>query len=203
MERKQFLLSGLMAGLAITGYGKSLPSLGEKKTLQPFYIPPDLTPLDPGEAMAIRVKVRSSQTDLQYSCVDVAVAPKTMGPAPHIHEKLDELMYVSEGTISILVGKEVHDVKAGGWHFRPRGIVHTFWNATDQIARSTDMYFNQNFEDFLEELFFKIIPAMKKGNLTPADAGIASRMLALDKKFGITTYHEQRQAIVDKYKLNG
>ena len=203
MKRKQFLLSGLMASMAVTGFGKNTSPVGDQKPLNPFYIAPDAELLDPGPVMAIRMKVRSSQTNLQYSCVDVAVAPKTMGPAPHVHDKLDELMYVHEGTVNVLVGTEVYEVKAGGWHFRPHGIVHTFWNATDKIARCTDMYFNQNFDDFLEELFFKIIPDMQKRNLPRTHPDIASRLQQLDTKFGITTYHEQRQAIIDRYGLKG
>lgn len=201
MERKQFLKSGLMAGLAISGFGNAAKGLNVSSDLKPFYIPPDIAPLDPGPGVNIRVKVRSSQTNMQYSSVDVAIGPKVMGPAPHVHKDLDELMYVYEGTVSILVGDKVYEVPAGGWHLRPRGIVHTFWNATDKVARCTDMYFNQNFEDFLEELFFKIIPDMAQRKLTPADPEIATRMTALDKKFGITTFHEQRQAIMDKYQL--
>jgi quercetin dioxygenase-like cupin family protein len=203
MKRKQFLMSGLLAAAAGAVFGKNIGPIGGQETLKPFYLPPDDAPLDPGPAMAIRMKVRSSQTNLQYSCVDVAVAPKTMGPAPHVHDKLDELMYVHEGTINVLVGTEVYEVKAGGWHLRPHGIVHTFWNATDKIARCTDMYFNQNFDDFLEELFFKIIPDMQKRNLPPTNPDIAARMQNLERKFGVIMYHEQRQAIIDRYGLKG
>lgn len=202
MERKEFLMSGLMAGLAITG----LPSAAfgnrpGEESLKPFYLPPDNSPLDPGPGLAIRMKVRSHQTNNQYSCVECAVAPKTMGPSPHVHDALDELMYVTEGTVSVLVGDQIYQVEAGGWHLRPRGVVHTFWNATDSVARCTDMYFNQNFDDFLEELFFKIFPDMARKNLSPADPGVMASMEKLDKKFGIKTFHEQRQAIVNRYGL--
>jgi uncharacterized cupin superfamily protein len=201
MERKQFLMSGLMAGLAVTGISSAFSTRGNEDALKPFYLPPDNSVLDPGPGLAIRMKVRSSQTNNQYSCVECVVAPKTMGPAPHIHDKLDELMYVTEGTVSVMVGKEVYEVKAGGWHFRPRGIAHTFWNATDEVARCTDMYFNQNFDDFLEELFFKIIPDMAQRKLSPADPTVMAAMEGLNKKFGVKMFHEQRQAIVDKYGL--
>jgi uncharacterized cupin superfamily protein len=201
MQRKQFLTSGLSAALALTSLPGIAKSFAGSNTIKPFYIPPDDAPLDPGPGVNIRVKVRSSQTNMQYSCVDVAIAPKTMGPAPHVHKDLDELMYVHEGTVSILVGNEVHEVKAGGWHLRPRGIVHTFWNSTDEIARCTDMYFNQNFEDFLEELFFKILPEMGQRKLTPQDPEIANRIAKLENKFGITSFNSQRQPIVEKYGL--
>ncbi|HEY5822738.1 MAG TPA: cupin domain-containing protein [Cyclobacteriaceae bacterium] len=203
MERKEFLLTGVMAGIAATGLAGSTsnPIANDNGPLKPFYIPPFNEPLLPIHGLDIRTNVRSSQTNNQYSCIDAAVAPKTMGPPPHLHKDLDELMYVKEGTINVLVGTEVYEVKAGGWHFRPRGIVHTFWNATDKPALCTDMYFNQNFEDYLEELFFKIYPDMMKRNLTPADPEIAKQIGVLDKKFGIVMFPEQRQAIVDKYGL--
>jgi glyoxylate utilization-related uncharacterized protein len=110
-------------------------------------------------------------------------------------------MYVKEGTIHVLVGTNVYEVKAGGWLFRPHGIVHTFWNATNEPALCSDMYFNQNFEDYLEEIFFKIYPDMTKRNLNPGSPEIAKKISELDKKFGITQFPEQRQAIVTKYGL--
>lgn len=76
-----------------------------------------------------------------------------MGPAPHIHEELDEIMLVLEGTATVIVEGKVEEIQAGGWHLRPRKIEHTFWNGSDKPLRFIDMYFNQNFEDFLEKLF--------------------------------------------------
>lgn len=169
--------------------------------LKPFYLPP-AAPLEAGPAgINIRTWVRSTQTNNQFSCVEAAVAPKTMGPPPHIHKELDEICFVLEGTASVLVGTEVYEVKAGGFHLRPRGIAHTFWNASNEKLRFMDLYFNQNFEDYLEELFFKIYADMAKYKLTPMDAGIGKRMADLDKRFGITMFPEQCQAIVDKYGL--
>jgi hypothetical protein len=42
---------------------------------------------------------------------------------------------------------------------------------------------------------------MIEQNLTPADAGIANRIEALNTKFGIVVYPEQRQPLVEKYGL--
>jgi hypothetical protein len=69
--------------------------------------------------------------------------------------------------------------------------------------RFIDMYFNRNVEDFLEGLFFKIIPDIVNGNLTPTDPGITKRLLDLDKCFGITTFPEKRIPLVEKYALKG
>jgi len=92
---------------------------------------------------------------------------------------------------------------AGGFIFRPHGIVHSFWNASDVPLRFMDCFFNQNFEDYLEELFHSIIPDMLKANLTPFSPEIAKRIEALDEEFGVTWFHSERQAIIDKYGLNG
>ena len=117
--------------------------------LEPVYVSPGETPeipLFPG--IMVEIKLRHAQTADLFSSVEVAVAPKTMGPAPHLHQALDEIMYVLEGEASVLVGDEVTVIETGGWHLRPHGVVHTFWNASDQPLRFIDMYPNQNFEDF-------------------------------------------------------
>jgi quercetin dioxygenase-like cupin family protein len=173
----------------------------EVEKLQPFEVQPS-SPLQPGPGgLDIRTLIHSSQTNKQFSCVEFAVAAKKMGPAPHYHKELDELMYVLEGTATVMVEDTVYEIPAGGWHFRPRNMVHTFFNRTDKTFRGIDMYFNQNFEDFLEEMFHKIIPDMQRQHLTPADPAIAKRMHDLHEKFGMVGFPEKRQPIIDKYGL--
>ena len=59
----------------------------------------------------------------------------------------------SERILSVLVGYEVYEVEAGGWQMRPHGIVHTYWYASDKPALFINIYFNQDFENILEEMF--------------------------------------------------
>jgi quercetin dioxygenase-like cupin family protein len=171
--------------------------------LNPFFIPP-AAPLSPGPGgIDIRVLVRSVDTNKQFSCAEFALAAKKMGPAPHYHKELDELMYVLEGTVSVIVDDKLYEVPAGGWHMRPRGLVHTFFNNTDKPFRAVDMYFNQNFEDYLEEMFHRIIPDMQQQKLTPQHPSIAKRMHDLHEKFGMVGFPEKRQEIVERYGLIG
>lgn len=74
----------------------------------------------PARGIVIKPLVRSAQTNVQISSIEFAVAPKQMGPAPHLHEALDELMLVLEGTATVLVGDKVQEIPAGGWHFSDR-----------------------------------------------------------------------------------
>ena len=168
----------------------------------PFLITPK-APLQAGLLGSnMRTLIRSAQTNTQFSCVEAVLAPKKIAGSPHKHENLDELMYVLEGTASVLIGDEVAEVAAGSWHLRPRGIVHVIWNSGDENLRFIDMYFNQNFEDYLEELYDKIIPEVIQHKISFEDPEIAKRIAALDKKFGLTYYPEMSQLLIEKYGLS-
>lgn len=167
----------------------------------PFLIPPQ-APLEVGPLGSnMRTLIRSSQTNMQFSSVEAVLAPRKIAGSPHKHDNLDELMYVVEGTASVLMGDEVVEVSTGSWHLRPRGIVHVVWNSGSENLRLIDMYFNQNFEDYLEELYHKIIPEVITRKISFEDPEIASRVAELDKKFGLTYYPEKSQALIEKYGL--
>lgn len=125
-----------------------------------------------------------------------------MGPAPHVHRDLDEIMRLVKGNVSVLVGDEVVVVEEGGWHIRPHGIVHTFWNAGDEPAVFIDLYPNQNFEVFLEA-FIKLMGQLAVERITLGSKDGQKRLDALHEEWGIIMYYDQRQALVEKYGLKG
>lgn len=203
MKRKEFIRTGLIAGLT---FDKIKPkekseTVEKKKDLLPFYIPPSPEPLISYEGTQIRLKVRTKQTDNQFGCVELSLAPKTMGPPPHIHKVLDEITFVHEGVLSVMVGDEVVEVKAGGYHMRPHGIIHCYWNASDEPVHFTDYFLNQNFDDFLDELYFTIIPELKAKGLSLQSTEGQKRRADLEKRFDLTAFPEKRKAIVEKYGL--
>ena len=125
-----------------------------------------------------------------------------MGPPPHLHKALDELMYVLEGTASVIVENEVVEIPAGGWHFRPRNLKHTFWNGSEKPLRFVDMYFNQPFEEFLERLFHELTP---ENGYPRGSERLQKERDRLNEEFGLvyaSTAFEERQAIMKKYGLN-
>lgn len=208
MERRNFLATGILAGLIApaTSFAQSLVSSAsvDRGPLKPFYLPPSPEPLKIGPTGGDgRVKVRSNQTNVQFSCTENLIGPKFMGPAPHVHKDLDEIMFVQEGMVTVLVGETVYQVEAGGWHLRPHGLVHTFWNATDKPARFIDMFLNQDFENFLEEMFQKLIPDLVKRGVPLTSKEATDKMDKLNARYGITMFEEQRQPIVAKYGLKG
>lgn len=204
MEPRNFHTTPLSAGLDLLDAG---PSAGALTALYghatPAFCVPPTAPLAPGPGnVDVRTLIRGEQTNGQFSNVEVTVGPRQMGPAPHLHRELDELMYVVEGTATVLIGEEIYEVTAGGWNFRPRGVRHTFWNAADVPLRFVDCFFHQPFEEYLDELFHQIIPDMLQQGLSPAAPAIAGRIAALDERFGVVWFHEQRPGLVERYGLN-
>jgi len=205
MERKDFLMNtgilaalGAFPGMSLANGTKANPATGVKPLLLQ-----GLPPLDHNGGMEIRVWVRSAMTNGLFSSVECAVAPKTMGPAPHHHKELDELMYVLEGTASVLVGEEIVEVNAGGWHLRPRMITHTFWNSTDKPLRFIDMYFNQPFEEFLERVFYQLTEA----NGFPDGSEVKTREInRLVERFGLVygpDAGDKRNELMKRFGLMG
>ncbi|MBJ6108478.1 cupin domain-containing protein [Hymenobacter sp. BT523] len=203
MKRRTFLSSTLLAGLGgpvLAALGQQAP--GPAASLPPFYLPPGPA-LQPGPAgVAVRTRVRHGQTRGQFSCIEGVLAPKTMGPAPHVHRELDELMHVLEGTVHVLVGTEVCEVRAGGWHFRPHGVPHTFWNSHPTApARFVDMFFHQNLEDYLEELFAQLLPEAERRGWAPGSPQLRARLDALNARYGIVEFHDRRAPLMRQYGL--
>ncbi len=184
MQRRDFILkSGLLAGMGListAGLGNPASSVSFDD-LTPVLLPP-LPPLKHNGGLNIRTRVRSEMTGGVYSSVETAVAPKAMGPPPHYHKELDELMFVLKGTASVLIGNDIVEVKAGGWHLRPRLIQHTFWNASNTSLLFIDMYFNQPFEQYLERIFFELTD--KNGFPEGSEAKI-KEINSLNQKFGV------------------
>lgn len=209
MERREFLYSslfGTMAGLSVfsNSYAfealetpKAVTNKFQKKALKPFYLPPDNSSSYRGG-----VKIRFDQVNNQFSSFEIIVPPKTMGPAPHVHKELDEVMRVLKGKATVMVGDEIFEVQEGGWHLRPHGIVHTFWNATNEPLSFIDLYPNQNFEVFLENLF-KLFEDLAKEGISPDSKESIRRQDILHKEWGIVMYYDQRKPLMDKYGLKG
>ena len=145
-------------------------------------------------------KLRSNQTNGQFSCTEEVLAPKTLGVSLHMHEKLDEVMRVQEGTVHVLVGEEIFEVNAGEWHFRPHGIPHAYWNQTDKTAKFNDMFLNQDFDNFLDELL-RMANRLSKQNIAPDSKKAEELFAPIAKQYGFTNFPEKTPYLLEKYGL--
>jgi quercetin dioxygenase-like cupin family protein len=96
------------------------------------------------------VKLVGSDTG-GLSIVEHTFAPGTLVP-PHRHSREDEISYVIAGEIGFRSdGREVV-LGAGGYIVKPRGELHSMWNATDAPARMIEIVSPAGFEGYFVEL---------------------------------------------------
>ena len=149
--------------------------------------------------MPTAVKLSHAQTYGQFSCVEVSLAPRQMGPPPHVHYELDEIMRVMEGTVTVLEGDKVVEVATGGYHYRPRGVIHTFWNGHDAPAKFIDMYpGTQDFAHYLEELS-DLGFALHSEGANPFAPESLARFKALDARYNHKVFYEKMPEHLAKY----
>ncbi len=93
------------------------------------------------------VKVPSETTQGALSICEMPIAAGYMVP-PHVHQDTDEWSYVLEGRVGARVGDDEFSADPGSWILKPRGLMHTFWNAGPEPARIIELLTPGRFEGF-------------------------------------------------------
>ncbi len=105
-------------------------------------------PLIPG--ITATTRLTSAETG-SISIVEHLFSPGALVP-PHRHTLEDEISYVVSGDIGFRSnGKEV-TLGAGGYIVKPRGELHSMWNAGDTPARMIEIINPAGFEKYFVEL---------------------------------------------------
>jgi hypothetical protein len=65
--------------------------------------------------------------------IDGSLPPRSSGPPPHVHFHQREEAVIKAGVLGARVGKERIRVPAGGTGVFPAGVVHSWWNAGDEL----------------------------------------------------------------------
>ena len=96
--------------------------------------------LAPGEGrrfpmgrLSATFKADGAETAGRYSISEWWLDPHTKGPGTHHHPE-DDVFYVLEGTMSVMVGDEWIDAPAGSFVLVPGNVPHDFQNRTDAPA---------------------------------------------------------------------
>lgn len=120
--------------------------------------PPALTILRPGEGatgwlgtIGVQFKLLGSQTN---GAVSIVEHPFPVGAlvVPHLHTLEDEYSIVTEGEIGFRSGDREVVLGTGGYITKPRGEMHTMWNAGQLPARMIEIISPSGFENFFREL---------------------------------------------------
>ena len=96
--------------------------------------------LGPGEGrsypmgrIAAIFKADAAETESRYSISEWWLEPHTQGPGAHSHPE-DDIFYVIEGTMSVLVDKDWTQAKRGSFVLVPGGVTHDFENRSNARA---------------------------------------------------------------------
>jgi quercetin dioxygenase-like cupin family protein len=78
-------------------------------------------------------KADGDETARAYSISEWWLEANTTGPGAHSHPE-DDVFYVLEGTMSLLVGERWIDAPAGSFVLVPGGVTHDLQNRSDRRA---------------------------------------------------------------------
>jgi len=119
---------------------------------------PPLTVVQPGEgatgslgAIGVAFKLWGADTDGSVSVVEHPFPVGALVP-PHLHTREDEYSIITEGEIGFRSGDREVVLGAGGYITKPRGELHTMWNAGAVPARMIEIISPAGFEHFFREL---------------------------------------------------
>jgi quercetin dioxygenase-like cupin family protein len=142
---------------------------------------PDLTIIQPGEgrsgslgSIGVAFKFWGADTGGTLSVVEHPFPVGALVP-PHLHTLEDEYSIVTEGEIGFRSGDREVVLGAGGYITKPRGEMHTMWNAGKVPARMIEIIRPAGFEDF----FAAISDMLTSGPVEP------EKLLALGERYGL------------------
>jgi quercetin dioxygenase-like cupin family protein len=119
---------------------------------------PPLTIIQPGEGgsgnlgtIGVAFKLWGKNTNGEVSIVEHPFPVGALVP-PHLHTREDEYSIVTRGEIGFRSGDREAVLGAGGYITKPRGEMHTMWNAGKVPAHMIEVISPAGFENFFQEL---------------------------------------------------
>jgi quercetin dioxygenase-like cupin family protein len=98
-----------------------------------------------------RLLATGDQTGGSVAVVEVTVGPGG-GVPPHVDNNEAIGWYVLEGALVFMVEGEEQTLAAGGWIYSPKGVLHTFRNASDKPARALLLALPAGLDGFFREV---------------------------------------------------
>jgi len=81
------------------------------------------------------------------------VTPPGQGIPLHVHDREDELIYITEGEFAVMLGDKNFTANAGDEIFFPKHIPHAFQNIGSKVGRTLwTVVPGGNFEEFFGKL---------------------------------------------------
>ncbi len=139
-------------------------------------------------------KVLSTQTHGGLCVAEATIVAGHFVP-PHVHSFEDEVTRVLSGTLHVVVGDELHVVEAGGYVLKPRGIMHSFWNAGPEPAVVIELITPGTMDHYFAELVRLA---------TDPSSTEAQRQATIDEhqqRYGVTFDLVRAEELVQRYGI--
>lgn len=95
--------------------------------------------------------LESETTAGLVSLLEFALEGWQPGPDLHLHAHSDEAFYVLDGELEMQVAEQRHILGPGDFAWVPRGVAHTFVNATERQARALTIAVPGGLENYFAE----------------------------------------------------
>jgi mannose-6-phosphate isomerase-like protein (cupin superfamily) len=102
-------------------------SISKVEVRKPVVLAPGQGRAYPMGRISAVFKADGHETESRYAVSEWWLEPRTRGPGAHSHVE-DDLFYVIEGTMSVLVGEEWVEAAKGSFVLVPGGVTHDFEN---------------------------------------------------------------------------
>jgi quercetin dioxygenase-like cupin family protein len=101
--------------------------------------------------LGVQFKLRGELTGGSFAIVEHPIEPGILVD-PHVHRDEDEMSFVLDGTIWARVGDQEVEAVTGSYVWKPRGVLHAFWNPGPQPARILEIISPAGFERLFEQV---------------------------------------------------
>jgi mannose-6-phosphate isomerase-like protein (cupin superfamily) len=105
-----------------------------------------------GGPTAVTIKATGEETHHSFYLGEASVAPGFPGPPPHVHERLHDMFYVLDGTLTMRLGDHTTELPPGSFVCVPPGVVHTFSNPSKSPVRFLNFNTPAGWENYMREL---------------------------------------------------
>lgn len=99
----------------------------------------------------LRIVAGAAETAGAFTIIDYVAGVGFVMPIAHIHEDVDELCYVLEGMLTVVVGDETVDAGPGQMVWKPHGVPHTFLVKGSGPARFIEVSTPAGIEKYFED----------------------------------------------------
>jgi quercetin dioxygenase-like cupin family protein len=142
-------------------------------------------------SIGVGFRLNGEQTGGQVAIVEHPFPVGALVP-PHVHTREDEFSIVTAGAIGFRSGSDEVVLEAGGYISKPRGELHTMWNAGAEEARMIEVITPSG----LEQFFFELAEIVASG---PPDPQALETLAA---SYGLFIDPTWVPELIEKYGLN-